>query len=121
MAIFNSYVKLPEGIYTPRNYFGKQIAGGKILLNLRRKLVNRGNPAKTPKNSKAAGSTVYVKTTKYRFKDTHGTMGDYAGRKHDHTKKTTANQNCRRGFKHAGKHQKAPFTRQSRLFPKRQK
>jgi hypothetical protein len=91
MAIFNSYVKLPEGIYTPRNYFGKQIAGGKILLNLRRKLVNRGNPAKTPKNSKAAGSTVYVKTTKYRFKDTHGTMGDYAGRKHDHTKKN----NCK--------------------------
>jgi hypothetical protein len=49
MAIFNSYVKLPEGIYTPRNYFGKQIAGGKILLNLRRKLV------KTPEFCKKAG------------------------------------------------------------------
>ena len=35
--------------------------------------------------------------------------------------KKSANQNCRRGLKNAGKHQKAPFTRQSRLFAKRQK
>jgi hypothetical protein len=35
--------------------------------------------------------------------------------------KKSANQNCKRGLKNAAKHQQAPFTRQSRLFPKRQK
>ena len=43
-----------------------------------------------------------------------------AGILNDYFKKS-ANQNCRRGLKNAGKHQKAPFTRQSRLFAKRQK
>ena len=42
-----------------------------------------------------------------------------AGNMNNYFKKS-ASQNCRRGFKNAGKHQKAPLTRQSRFFAKRQ-
>jgi hypothetical protein len=83
-------------------------AGGKTLLGLRRKLstdmLKQQNTEKIPTRNYA------------------GIMGNYTAWKHDRLtiSKQPANQNLRHGCKNAGKHLKAPFTRQSRLFPERQ-
>ena len=107
-----TYIYICIYIYTPRNSFGKQIAGGKILLKLRRKLEKTaGILPKRPRIQTLPDLRCITLELWAIMPAGNMTI----------QKKTTANQNCRRRFKHAGKHQKVPFTRQSRLFPERQK
>jgi hypothetical protein len=113
-------------IAIPRNSFGKN------LLNLRRKLV------KTLEFCKNAGEFKKCRIYRCMLKQQNTEKSPItitpelraitpelwaltpAGNMNNYFNKS-ASQNCRRGLKNAGKHQKAPFTRQSFPFPKRQK
>ena len=104
-ATYLTYIFIYTHLETLSAFF---FAGGKTLLGLRRKLstdmLKQQNTEKIPTRNYA------------------GIMGNYTAWKHDRLtiSKQPANQNLRHGCKNAGKHLKAPFTRQSRLFPERQ-